>query len=72
MGQIRARATELLSPKISEVSVKPIQVNQGDSGNLRTHTIIQADSPIVTTVGGSKNHENRPPYYALAFIMRTL
>jgi len=25
-----------------------------------------------TTVGGDNYHENRPPYYALAFIMRTL
>ena len=44
---------------------------QGDGGNLRTHVIIQDPSPIVTTVGGNKFHENRPPYYALAFIMRT-
>jgi microcystin-dependent protein len=44
---------------------------QGDGGNKRTHTIIQDPSPIVTTVGGSKYHENRSPYYALAFIMRT-
>ena len=43
---------------------------QGDGGNLRTHVIIQDPSPIVTTVGGNKFHENRPPYYALAFIMR--
>ena len=47
------------------------QIFQGDVGNKRTHTIIENPSPIVTTVGGSKYHENRPPYYALAFIMRT-
>jgi hypothetical protein len=44
LGQIRARATELLSPKISEVSVKPIQVNQGDSGNVDVNATIPANA----------------------------
>ena len=28
--------------------------------------------PLTTSTGGDNYHENRPPYYALAFIMRTL
>ena len=47
-----------------------VQANINQAGGGRTHTIIQDPSPIVTTVGGNKFHENRPPYYALAFIMR--
>jgi microcystin-dependent protein len=30
------------------------------------------NAAATTTVGGDNYHENRPPYYALAFIMRTL
>jgi hypothetical protein len=44
MGQIRARATELLSPKISNVSVSPIQVNQGDSANVDVNATIPANA----------------------------
>ena len=44
MGQIRARATELLSPKISDVSVNPIQVNQGDSANVDVNATIPANA----------------------------
>jgi microcystin-dependent protein len=36
------------------------------SGISTTNTIIQPNT------GGGGSHENRPPYYALAFIMRTL
>ena len=42
------------------------------AGAGRIHTIIQGGSQIVDTKGEDKYHENRPPYYALAFIMRTL
>lgn len=44
LGQIRARATELLAPKISDVSVKPIQVNQGDSENVDVNATIPANA----------------------------
>jgi len=36
----------------------------GDAGRIRS-------TPITQSAGGDKYHENRPPYYALAFIMRT-
>lgn len=44
LDQIRAQATELLSPKISDVSVKPIQVNQGDSANVDVNATIPANA----------------------------
>lgn len=44
LGQIRARATELLAPKISDVSVNPIQVNQGDSENVDVNATIPANA----------------------------
>ena len=43
-----------------------LQGNDLDAPNL-TNTQYTSDS-----TGGDQYHENRPPYYALAFIMRTL
>ena len=34
-----------------------------------THASASTSTPIVTT-GGGQAHENRPPYYALCYIMK--
>lgn len=61
-----------------EVTLKEKWVNSGkswDNGSGR-HVICadnnsqQYPKGITNAVGGSKPHENRPPYYALAFIMK--
>jgi hypothetical protein len=44
MDQIRERAAELLSPKITGVSVKPVQVNQGESGIVNVKATIPANA----------------------------
>lgn len=41
---------------------------QDQSGGVENRTTFNIDSG---NTGGDKYHENRPPYYALAFIMRT-
>jgi len=46
--------------------------NSGTSGNV-VQAVNQGEAQESTTsTGGSDFHENRPPYYALAFIMRTV
>lgn len=43
------------------------------SAGAHTHTITGSGSlnGSISNVGGSQAHENRPPYYALAFIMKS-
>jgi len=45
--------------------------NTGTSGNTAVAANQGESSPNTSSTGGNLYHENRPPYYALAFIMRT-
>ena len=44
LGQIRDRATEILAPKISDVSVEPKLVNQDATGNVNVKATIPANA----------------------------
>jgi microcystin-dependent protein len=48
--------------------------NSSDSANYiilgTSNTNIQANSGLTSSTGGSQSHENMPPFYALAFIMK--
>jgi microcystin-dependent protein len=46
--------------------------NTGTSGNTAVAANQGESSYNTSSTGGDQYHENRPPYYALAFIMRTL
>ena len=48
------------------------QPNAGSSGGTaRGGSPPGTDDIVSTSKGGDQSHENRPPYYALAFIMKT-
>ncbi len=56
----------------------PIQIRTGiDDNNFSFNQGFSSDAPTSggtfnsNTEGGGQSHENRPPYYALAFIMKT-
>jgi len=56
------------SHTVSNICTFPGSISDpGGGGNSHENTSSRGTS----SVGGSKFHENRPPYYALAFIMRT-
>ena len=40
------------------------------SGYRQVHTLGTHNKPITSDTGGGQSHENRPPYYALTFIMK--
>ena len=56
----------------------PIQIRTGkDDDNFSFNQGFSSDAPTSggtynsNSTGGGQSHENRPPYYALAFIMKT-
>ena len=56
----------------------PIQIRTGlDDNNFSFNQGFSSDAPTSggtynsNSTGGGQSHENRPPYYALAFIMKT-
>ena len=44
---------------------------QTGGGYRQVHTIGTHRKPITSDTGGGQSHENRPPYYAVTFIMKT-
>ena len=40
------------------------------TGNTRNEKFAQYEATNTSSVGGGRTHENRPPYYALAYIMK--
>jgi microcystin-dependent protein len=68
------------SANIADGSVTPAKLSIGGpswdtSGNTTINGTLTSGSNSITgtnSTGGGQAHENRPPYYALAFIMRTV
>jgi len=54
-----------------EVYARNFKLNGGNASAGFHKPAYKVENPKTTKVGGDHHHENRPPYYALAFIMRT-
>ena len=56
---------------IGNASADHTHTYSGTTSAVTTHTHTLTLSSTASSVGGGLAHENRPPYYALAFIMKT-